>query len=261
MLHESGGIRIFYDERLLSEDSLPHLEELPELLRRLPAQRSRSRHMNSVWELDAQDWFPHAMIARQHVHGGIIGGIAGPLRTLFLDPAPMIRELQIARHLLHAGIPASRPLALRLRQTAGPFFTAMLVSEEIGGAVDLLRLCRLTQEGDLKLPAPARRKLLEKTAVLIAGMHDNRVYHGDLNLKNILVSLEGREVGDEIYIIDFKKAKLCRSISVQKGMKNVNRLWRSIRKWRESAAVFKPADHGVLKELYSDARAGAEKKQ
>ncbi len=250
-LHRSGRIRIFYDDRLLPGKSLAFFERLPEKIRPLPARRSRSVRMESIWELEPQSWFPRNMIARQHVHGGICGRLAGPLRTLFIDPAPMTGELQIARHLLRCGLPVSRPLVLRLENKAGPFFTAILVSEKIEGVMNLLQACRLIREGDLTFTASARRRLLENAAAAIARMHENRVCHGDLNLKNMLVRIKDRKIGEKIYIIDFKKAVLTdEPVPLQKGIANVRRLWRSIEKWPDSAAVFGPPDRTALMELY-----------
>ncbi len=253
--HESGRVRLFYDNRLLPAESAEFFEKLPELLGNLPAKKSRSRRMKSIWELEAQDWFPHGMMARQYVHGGVFGLAAGPLRTFFIDPSPMTAELQTASHLLRRGVRTSRPLVLRLEYGIGPFFSAILVSEKIVGVLNILQLCSRVVEGSLDFGPAARHRLLKNTAGSIAQMHANRVYHGDLNLKNVMIRVDGGRISDEVYLIDFKKAVLCDApVPAEKGVSNLNRLWRSMRKWPDSAAVFPPEDRTALLESYGNAR-------
>ncbi len=254
VLHKRGRVRLLFDVDTVPDESLECFENLPALLGRLPAKTSRSRHMGTVWELPPQSWFSGTLVARQYVHGGLFGDLTGPLRTLFLDPAPMTNELRIAVHLSACGVPASRPMVLRLENRCGPFFNAILVSEKIPGAINLLQLSRLGLQGELNLSASSRANLLEGVAGVIADMHESRVCHGDLNLKNMLVRASDDRI-DKVYIIDFKKATLCdEAVSLRKGLSNIHRLWRSVEKWPESADFFRPEDRSMLVKLYRNAR-------
>jgi predicted Ser/Thr protein kinase len=73
------------------------------------------------------------------------------------------------------------------------------------------------------------RVALQAVAESVRAMHREGVYHGDLNLKNILLRLENGAVAG--YIIDFDKAKLFLG-QLPPGLvkKNLDRLLRSARK-------------------------------
>lgn len=252
---ERGRIKLVYNPRLVTSGGLAFLETLPQLLRDMPAHSSRAPGLGTVWELPPQEGLPMATVARQYVHGGFCGRSLGALRVLFPGPGPMLRELCIATHLIDCGVPASNPVALRLERKAGPLLTAMLVTEKIGGALNLLQLCQRISAGYFSLTGNSKRHLLERIASLAAAMHEAGVFHGDLNLKNILVRFgEKWESGEEFYVIDFKKAHLTGPVEPEKGVRNLRRLWRSVRKWPDSAAVFGPEDLRTLLNRYRSIR-------
>ncbi len=63
----------------------------------------------------------------------------------------------------------------------------------------------------------------------VRALHREGVYHADLNLKNILLCLDNRNV--TAYIIDFDKAKLVLgSLPPRLAKNNLDRLLRSARK-------------------------------
>ncbi len=249
-LHRSGRVLLVYKEQLTPPEMLSFVEALPGHLEGRQGTFSRSSASPTVWELSDEDSLPFDMIVRQYVHGGLYGRCIGPLRTLYLDRSQMLGEIRIATHLQNRGIPASNPVVLRFERKAGPFFTAFLVSEKIPGAWNLLALCRRVRAGTFDMPRRTRQSLLEKIGVSVAKLHEAGVYHGDLNLKNIIVETGEDAEPANLYLIDYKKCRLVKRVPVQKGIKNIRRLWRSIRKRPDSAAVFGPSGHATLTEAY-----------
>jgi len=147
---------------------------------------------------------------------------------MFLSRRAMLRELAVALHALAHGVPTCRPVALRLERIRGPLLKAHYVTLEIPEAENLLEFCRST--GDC---APARRQALAAAiARTLAAMHGAGICHGDLNLKNLLVAR--RAGGFDVYVIDFKKARLIDPVPPRARLRNLVRLDRSVLKWRAS---------------------------
>ncbi len=248
--HRSGRVELVYNKRTVSGAGMNTLLELPQKLELCQGMSSRSRRMVTVWKIADYAGFTGEVIARQYVHGGFYGAAAGRFRTLYLNASPMLRELRIADHLLRRGIPTSTPVALRFERTLGPFFSVYLISEKLPGTENLLSLCGGYCNEGRPLITPLKGLLLEKIAASTARLHEAGVYHGDLNLKNILVELDKDGSVKKVYLIDFKKAKLCGQVSMSRGISNIKRLWRSIRKWPDSASVFNRLDYTTLLEYY-----------
>ena len=83
-------------------------------------------------------------------------------------------------------------------------------------------------------------------------MHREGVYHGDLNLKNILLRLENGAVTG--YIIDFDKAKLYLGQLPPALIKNnLDRLVRSLRKLDPEQKYFSAAAWNDFVNLYHGA--------
>jgi tRNA A-37 threonylcarbamoyl transferase component Bud32 len=73
-----------------------------------------------------------------------------------------------------------------------------------------------------------KRKTIRSVGFLIRQFHKAGFYHGDLQLKNILVA------GDQILLIDFDRSYQKPTLPIQKRMKNLLRLNRSAEKWKRS---------------------------
>ena len=71
-----------------------------------------------------------------------------------------------------------------------------------------------------------KRKTIRSVGLLIRQFHQAGFFHGDLQLKNILVA------GDQILLIDFDRSYRKPALSLQERMKNLLRLNRSAEKWK-----------------------------
>jgi tRNA A-37 threonylcarbamoyl transferase component Bud32 len=71
-----------------------------------------------------------------------------------------------------------------------------------------------------------KRKTIRSVGLLIRQFHQAGFFHGDLQLKNILVA------GDQLLLIDFDRSYRKTTLSVQERMKNLLRFNRSVEKWK-----------------------------
>jgi 3-deoxy-D-manno-octulosonic acid kinase len=196
----------------------------------------RSQHGHGAWFVNATtgapvtlDWFrPQywvargAVIARHTGRGAAIGfehegrryllrhylrgGLAAALsaeRYLWLGEARTrpLAELKLTLRLHADGMPVPRPVAVRYEH-AGIGYTADIITEYLP---DTRTLAACLEAGDLGLPTWAA---IGRT---IRDFHDWGLDHGDLNAHNILL----RGV-DEVFLIDFDKARLRRHAGVRR---------------------------------------------
>ncbi len=156
---------------------------------------------------------PDRILVRQLARGGLVS-FAG---NLHLGLGRVLRELAAADRAARAGLRVPEIVACRATQAGGPFWRFTLAVREIEGARDLLAV--------LPEAAPAdRHRLLEDVALEIRKLHEAGVYHGDLNVKNILVR------GREVYLVDFDKAVVRPAREPARDAANLARLNRSVEK-------------------------------
>ncbi|MFQ5685507.1 MAG: lipopolysaccharide kinase InaA family protein [Candidatus Scalindua sp.] len=171
-------------------------------------------------------------VVRDYWHGGLFRKI---LRDIFWDSLRPLRELSISEAAGKSGIKTSEVIAIVKNRILGPVYKCRLVSKEITGAIDLMELLLIPEENKLIV---RKRQIIAKTAKAVKEMHDAGIYHADLHLKNILVQFAaGGKVN--VYIIDLDKSHQYEKISLNKRMRNIMRLDRSVEKMiRNNKDVF-----------------------
>jgi len=157
------------------------------------------------------------MVLRRYRHGGLLGGLT---RSMLAGPDRALRELHVCAQARRAGAPVSRVLCLAAWPVVGPLWSALIGTEEVTGAVDLLE--RLGQS----LTSRARIELARSVGRATRALHDTGVEHRDLQLRNILV----REASNEIVIIDLDRAAFHGpgGTPVARRAANLGRLVRSV---------------------------------
>jgi 3-deoxy-D-manno-octulosonic acid kinase len=87
--------------------------------------------------------------------------------------------------------------------------------------------------------------------MVIRRFHRHLIEHGDLNASNILVNNQG-----QIFLIDFDKSIMHKSGDDRWCAGNLNRLRRSLNKWkqRESGFHFEPRHWDAFEKGYQGAR-------
>lgn len=148
------------------------------------------------------------------------GGLFAPLiRDRFLSPTRAPHELEVSLALAKLGVPTPDIVAYVLYPPGGVFQRSDVCSREIAGSRDLARV--LTQEGE-----PERMAALLATAQLVASLARAGARHHDLNAKNVLIN------GEVAYVLDVDRVILGGQPDAVL-VANLNRLSRSLRKWRD----------------------------
>jgi len=163
------------------------------------------------------------MVIRQYSHGGLLRGFT---RNLYLFGSRPFRELALTEEILSCDIPTIQPIGAIHQIIFTPFYKAYFLSIEMPDAKDLIQYFQ-----DLG-PFPSgenllyKRKAIRSAGLLLKQFHQEGFFHGDLQLKNILIT------GDQLFLIDFDRSYRKSVLPVMKRMKNLLRLDRSVEKWK-----------------------------
>lgn len=181
-------------------------------------------------------------LIRTYRHGGFFRYFRGGVFCSW-PPRPF-RELAITEEIRRRGIPTVEAYGACVQQIWGPFYRGWLVTRELNGAQNLWQAfqTRLVQELGIE-------RILRAVAGSLRALHREGVYHTDLNLKNIMVSVEQGSV--TAYIIDFDRAKLfLRDLRPELARRNINRLLRSVNKLDPERSYFSRADWDRFENFY-----------
>jgi len=150
-------------------------------------------------------------ILREYRRGGLASYLS---RKHFLLANRPLNELVVLEHLFLHGFPSPEPLGIRWERCGilvqGAIVTRLLPGENL--------LLSFQRQNELSV------ETFSKIGAVIRWMHDLGVYHGDLHVGNILLD------GNQPYIVDFDKARLCHSMTEFLRLRNLYRLQRSFRK-------------------------------
>ena len=187
-------------------------------------------------------------LVRAYHHGGILRHLTGDF--FFTWPPRPFRELAITEEVRRRGIPTLEIFGAWVARAWGPFYRGWLVTRELEGAHDLWAAL----QGGYYV-GTAGRSLLQAVAQSLRKMHRQGVYHGDLNLKNILVRQETGEIRS--YIIDFDKARLfAGEVPPEKAQRNLSRLLRSVCKLDPDRQNLSQEDWDLFVHFYREASGG-----
>ncbi len=159
---------------------------------------------------------PDRVLVRKVVRGGLIAKLLGDLHWGMGRP---FRELYAVIRARQAGLRVPEIVAVRATRAWGPLYRFTVVVTEIGGASDLLSLAPI-------LPPAQRHRAIGEVAEAVRKMHEAGLYHGDLNIKNILIAGES-----DVYLIDLDRAILRDARDTALDFRNLSRLNRSVEKW------------------------------
>lgn len=163
------------------------------------------------------------MVIRQYSHGGLLRAITG---KLYFFGARSFRELVLTQEIRSCGIPTIHPIGAIHRRIFYPLYYAYFLSLEVPHAADLIQYLRQFGTRSSGENLFSKRKTVRSAGLLIRQFHQAGFFHGDLQLKNILVA------GDRVLLIDFDRSYHKPKLSTRKRMKNLLRLNRSVEKWR-----------------------------
>ncbi len=186
-------------------------------------------------------------LVRSYQHGGVFRRLTADF--FFTWPPRPFRELAITEEVRRRGIPTLEILGAWVKRAWGPFYRGWLITRELHGAHDLWAAL----QSDLY--NSRSESLLQVVAQGLRKMHRRGIYHGDLNLKNILVRQEGDKIRSTI--IDFDKARLFpHEVPAEKSQKNLRRLLRSVRKLDPDRRCLSQKDWDLFAQFYQEAGEG-----
>ena len=163
------------------------------------------------------------MVLRQYSHGGLLRAITG---SLYFFDARSFRELALTEEIRSCGIPTIPSIGAIHHDIFCRFYQAYFLSLEVPHAVDLIQYFKGINVNLSPENISSKRKTIRSAGLLIRQFHQAGFFHGDLQLKNILVT------GDQLLLIDFDRSYRKRPLSTKERMKNLFRLNRSVEKWR-----------------------------
>ena len=163
------------------------------------------------------------MVIRQYLHGGLFRNFS---RDLYLFGSRSFQELALTAEVRSCGIPTVEPIAAIHRTTFSPLYQAYLLSLEIPGSSDFIQYLHEIEPRPSCEKLILKRKTIQSAGLLLRKFHQSGFFHGDLQLKNILV------LGEQVFVIDLDRSYRKETLSVRERMKNLLRLNRSAEKWR-----------------------------
>ncbi len=153
-------------------------------------------------------------IIRRHLRGGMMRRLFNDRYLLCNRP---LREFEAHREVAARGVVAPLPLGVRWERR-GLWYRGALATELLAGADLDAYLQDATVSWDNKAA------MLRQCGALVRHMHDQGVYHADLQLKNIFIGSGGP------VLLDFDRARLGASVSRIGRARNLLRLRRSFEK-------------------------------
>jgi tRNA A-37 threonylcarbamoyl transferase component Bud32 len=183
------------------------------------------------------------MVLRQYSHGGLLRSIT---RDLYLFGSRSFQELALTQAILSCGIPTLQPIAAIHRFVFPFFYRAYFLSLEIPRAIDLTNFLQKIGSHPSCDNLILKRKIIQSAGHLLRQFHQAGFFHGDLQLKNILVA------GVQILLIDFDRSYRKSSLSIQERMKNLLRLNRSVEKWKRFGLPITQTDRWRFFSAYAE---------
>ncbi|MGQ9645069.1 MAG: lipopolysaccharide kinase InaA family protein [Thermodesulfobacteriota bacterium] len=163
------------------------------------------------------------IVIRRYLHGGLLGAFT---RDFYLFGSRSFRELVLTVKMRTCGIPTIEPIGA-IHQTLGPFHQAYLLSLEIPEAKDLVQYLQEIRAHPSRERLLQKRRIFHSAGLLVRQLHQAGFFHGDLQLKNILVS------GEELFLIDLDHSYQRDRLTTEEKKRNLLRLNRSVEKWKK----------------------------
>ena len=156
------------------------------------------------------------VVVRHNQRGGLLASL---IKDRFLSPTRAPLELEISLALTKLGVRTPDVMAYALYPPGGVLQRSDVCTREIPASRDLAHV--LTREGQEE-----RAAALRLTAQLVAALARAGARHFDLNAKNVLLT------SDQAYVLDVDRVRLGGNPD-STLVANLNRLSRSLRKWRD----------------------------
>ena len=151
------------------------------------------------------------------------GGLMSFLGEIYIGFIPrMIYELTVISEALKRGVPVVEPMGAIIENVAPAVYRGAIITKAVPGMTFWEFVQNETDPRSLS-------HVVRMARYSIDIMHEHGIFHDDLNMQNLFVSMAGD--GFSVVILDFDKARV-HSQALSKGQrkKNFKRLAQSIRK-------------------------------
>jgi 3-deoxy-D-manno-octulosonic acid kinase len=226
--------RIGRRELVIHREVAPHAAQIMQKLRALTSAveaGAGNRQSAHRLELDGLELF-----ARRGRRGGMIASILSDI-YLGMTPRPL-NELAVTVEAMRRGIPVAEPMGAMVEWIGPALYRGFFLTRAVRG----MTLWEFVKTDD---DPTVRHHVLEQARAAIETMHNKGLFHGDLNLHNLLVT-QARD-SFTVVIIDLDKSRLF-DAPVSAAMRHANtaRLIRSAHKLDASGKFLDAAALSVL---------------
>jgi hypothetical protein len=177
-------------------------------------------------------------VVRHNMRGGWMASIS---KDLFLLPTRGFRELVASLRLRASGVSTPEVLAYVSYPRNLVLRRLDVATREIPNGHDLsVALMKVTDHDH-------RIMVLDAVVTLLRGLIQAGAYHQDLNLKNVLLTA-GNGPGLDAHVLDVDRVRFSSPGSPLVAKANLDRLIRSLRKWRDNRGLpFSTEDEEYLR--------------
>ncbi len=235
-------VRKDYEDRLTKQGI-----HNPDRLIDLALQDKKDLHLGrgAVPSIPIEGSLEEKMVIRKYLRGGFIRFLN---HDVFWGLKRPLRELLITVEAFAKGIPTLEVLSAISIKTRGPFYRGYLITKELSSFTDLASyLTALASSSSKEMFFKKKDGILKSVAETVNLMHDRGFYHGDLNLKNILIDNLNPE---KICIIDWDKSRSKERLTRSEKSANVRRFCRSMAKLSRYGLPLTEKDLMIFLETY-----------
>jgi tRNA A-37 threonylcarbamoyl transferase component Bud32 len=246
-LIKEGRTRILADPQFLKSLREMGCEKVEKLFEKIRIDPDRAgRYGLGLFSPDGKP--DHRFVIRRYGRGGLLRRLLG---DRFVFGSRPFREILITDQIRKRGIPTTRVVAALHHRIWGPVYRGELISKEIPDANDLVSVFQNLGDPPSEEEITLKRQVTREAGRTVRLMHDQGIYHGDLNVRNVLAQISKPRCA-KVYIIDFDRSKILETLSTRKRMKNILRLNRSAEKLKAEGLRISYTDKTRFLDAYAE---------
>jgi len=169
------------------------------------------------------------IVIRHFQRGGIIQKF---IPDLYFGESRPLKELWVGCWAKEKGVPTADIVAACHNKVFGKLHQGDLVTREIKHGKDLATYLKELEQPLTKEKVLEKRSVIKKVGALVRSMHEAGIFHGDLNLKNIILQTTDPQ-NIKGYLIDFDKSFVKSHLKENLRTRNLLRLNRSTEKFKK----------------------------
>ncbi len=168
-------------------------------------------------------------IVIRHFHRG--GMIHKLIPDLYFGTSRPLKELWVGYRAKEKGVPIADIVAACHTKVFWKFHRGELLTREIKDGKDLATYFKELEQPLTKEKVLEKRSVIKVVGELVRSMHEAGIFHGDLNLKNIILQTTDSQ-NTKGYLIDFDKSFVRAHLKENLRTRNLLRLNRSAEKFK-----------------------------